>query len=56
MPTITREGATFSEQPKETIKKMVATGDTSGTQKTRLAELNKEFGGQANEVAKIYDR
>lgn len=42
-----RVGVTFSEAQKETIKKMMETGDVAGAQKVILAELKTEFGGAA---------
>lgn len=40
-------GVTFTDQQKEQIKTMQAAGDMAGAQKVILAELGKEFGGQA---------
>src|SRR3990172_9009850 len=45
--SLTRIGVTFSQQQKDQIKSMVEMGDTAGAQAIILAELNKEFGGQA---------
>ena len=44
---LSRVGVTFTDQQKEQIKALVASGDTMGAQKIILAELNKEFGGSA---------
>jgi len=44
---LTRIGVTFSQQQKDQIKAMVEAGDVAGAQAVILAELNKEFGGQA---------
>ncbi|GIK36571.1 MAG: hypothetical protein BroJett011_04040 [Chloroflexota bacterium] len=44
---LTRVGVSFTEQQKNQIKAMVEAGDVAGAQKLILAELNKEFGGQA---------
>ncbi len=44
---LTRVGVTFSQQQKDQIAQMVKMGDTAGAQKIILAEMNKEFGGQA---------
>jgi len=44
---LSKVGVSFTASQKETIKTLVATGDTIGAQKLILAELNKEFGGQA---------
>ena len=52
---LTRVGVSFSASQKETIKQMMKTGDIAGAQKVILAELNKEFGGQAAAAAKTYD-
>lgn len=50
-----RVGVTFTAQQKDVIKQLVATGNTAGAQKIILAELNKEFGGQAAAAANTYD-
>lgn len=44
---LSRAGVQFTEAQKETIKSMVATGDTLGAQKLILAELETQFGGSA---------
>lgn len=44
---LTRVGVAFTDGQKETIKAMVASGDTMGAQKIILKELNTEFGGAA---------
>lgn len=44
---LSKVGVSFTEQQKEQIKVMVKAGDTAGAQKLILAELGKEFGGQA---------
>ncbi len=44
---LSKVGVTFTDTQKEVIKQMVKTGDVAGAQKIILAELNKEFGGQA---------
>lgn len=44
---LSRVGVTFTEQQKKQITAMVEAGDTMGAQKLILAELTKEFGGQA---------
>jgi len=49
---LSKVGVSFTEQQKEVIKKLVETGDVAGAQKVILAELNKEFGGQAAAAAK----
>ncbi len=44
---LSKVGVTFTESQKKVIAALVKTGDTAGAQKLILAELNKEFGGQA---------
>lgn len=51
---LTRVGVSFTQQQKDQIKEMVKMGDTAGAQKLILAELNKEFGGQAAAAADTY--
>lgn len=55
LTALTRVGVTFSTQQKEQIKTMQAHGDMAGAQKIILAELSKEFGGQAVAATKTYD-
>lgn len=43
---LTRAGVVFTEQQKDQIRTLQASGDTLGAQKVILAELEKEFGGQ----------
>lgn len=47
-----RQGVTFTEQQKDTIKALVATGDTLGAQKLILAELEMQVGGSAEAYGK----
>lgn len=42
-----RVGVSFTEQQKEQIKTLVASGDQLGAQKVILAELDRQFGGSA---------
>lgn len=49
-----RVGVSFTQQQRDMIKSLVDTGDTLGAQKIIIAELNKEFGGQAAAAAKTY--
>lgn len=49
---LSRVGVSFNDQQKEQIKTMQEAGDTAGAQAIILAELNKEFGGQAAAAAK----
>jgi len=51
---LTRVGVTFSASQKNAIAAMVKTGDTAGAQKLIIAELNKEFGGQAAAAASTF--
>lgn len=44
---LSRAGVSFTEDQKEQIKTLVATGDVLGAQKIILGELSKEFGGAA---------
>lgn len=48
---LTRAGVSFTAQQKEQIKAMQAAGDTAGAQKLILAELENQFGGQAEAAA-----
>ena len=52
---LTRVGVTFTDQQKKQIAAMEKVGNTAGAQKIILAELNKEFGGQAAAAAETYD-
>lgn len=45
---LSKVGVSFTEQQKLMIKTLVETGETAKAQKIILAELNKEFGGQAS--------
>lgn len=47
---LTRVGVSFTEQQKQQIKTMAASGDVMGAQKLILAELNSEFGGAAEAI------
>lgn len=49
---LTRVGVTFTDQQKNQIKTLQASGDMIGAQKIILAELSKEFGGSAEAAAK----
>lgn len=44
---LSKVGVTFTADQKKVIAKLVETGKTAEAQKVILAELNKEFGGQA---------
>jgi hypothetical protein len=51
MTKLTKQGVTFTDQQKEQIKALQASGDTMGAQRIILGELNKEFGGSAEATA-----
>jgi acid phosphatase family membrane protein YuiD len=53
---LTRVGVTFTQQQKDQIKALQASGDILGAQKIILGELNKEFGGSAEAQATAQDR
>ncbi|AFK87414.1 MULTISPECIES: phage tail tape measure protein [Thermoanaerobacterium] len=55
LTALRRVGVSFTAQQQEQIKTMVKAGDVAGAQKVILAELNKEFGGQAAAAAQTYD-
>jgi hypothetical protein len=52
---LSKVGVTFSQKQKDVIKSLVETGDVAGAQKVILAELNKEFGGQAEAAGKGFE-
>jgi hypothetical protein len=56
LSALTRVGVTFTEQQKEQIKTLVASGDTLGAQKIILKEFESEFGGQAAAQATALDK
>lgn len=51
---LTKSGVTFTDAQKKQITAMQKAGDTAGAQKLMIAELNKEFGGQAAAAADTY--
>lgn len=51
LTALKRAGVSFTEQQKEVIKKLQATGDLAGAQKVILAELKAEFGGAGEAMA-----
>lgn len=53
---LTKVGVTFTQQQKDQIKALQASGDMMGAQKIILAELNKEFGGSAEAQASAMDK
>jgi|GEM_PF-1410118 len=48
---LTRVGVSFTEQQKEQIKAMAEAGDLAGAQAMILAELERQYGGQAKAAA-----
>lgn len=48
---LTRSGITFTDQQKEMVKQLQASGDLLGAQKIVLDEVNREFGGAAKAAA-----
>jgi hypothetical protein len=53
---LSRAGVSFTQDQKDMIKELVATGDTLGAQKIILGELEKQFGGSAEAQATAGDR
>ena len=51
---LTKSGVTFTDQQKKQITEMEKAGNVAGAQKLMIAELNKEFGGQAAAAADTY--
>ena len=51
---LTKSGVTFTDAQKKQITAMQKAGDIAGAQKLMIAELNKEFGGQAAAAADTY--
>jgi hypothetical protein len=51
MTRLTRVGVTFTKQQTDQVAAMTKNGDKLGAQKVILAEINKEFGGQAKSQA-----
>lgn len=54
MSALSKAGIQFTEDQKETIKTMVASGDTMGAQKIILKELETQFGGSAEAAGKTF--
>jgi hypothetical protein len=52
LTALTRSGVAFTEQQKEQIGVLFDTGHAADAQRMILAELNKEFGGQAEAAAR----
>ena len=55
MAALTRMGVTFTEQQKEQVKAMVASGRTMDAQNLILDELAKKYGGSAKNAAMQFD-
>jgi phage-related protein len=55
MTSLQRVGVTFTQEQKDQVAAMVASGDVAGAQKVILAELNKEFGGSAKAAGDALD-
>jgi phage-related protein len=54
LTTLGRAGVQFSDAQKESIKAMVAAGDTMGAQKLILGELETQFGGSARAAGEAF--
>lgn len=54
LTALQKSGVSFTAQQKEMIKDLWEAGDAAGAQAMILAELNKEFGGQAAAYAESY--
>lgn len=52
MSAMSRAGITFSQEQKDMVKSMVESGDTMGAQKLILGELETQFGGTSEAIAK----
>lgn len=56
MSALSRAGVTFTDQQKEQVKALVATGDTLGAQKIILGEIETQVGGNAEATATATDK
>jgi hypothetical protein len=54
MMRLQRIGVAFTDEQKNMVKQLMATGDTLGAQKVILAELTSEFGGSAVAAGKTF--
>jgi hypothetical protein len=54
MSALTRAGVQFTEEQKETVKALIASGDQMGAQKVILKELETQFGGSAEAAGKTF--
>lgn len=55
LAALTKNGVVFSEEQKKQIEVMQKAGNIAGAQKIILAELSKEFGGQALAATQTYE-
>ncbi|MGI3166006.1 phage tail length tape measure family protein [Pseudooceanicola sp. 200-1SW] len=53
LTALTRVGVSFTEEQKNLIKAMVEVGDAAGAQELMLAELEKQYGGQAQALREL---
>ncbi|PJE32673.1 hypothetical protein PSM7751_01405 [Pseudooceanicola marinus] len=53
LTALTRVGVSFTEEQKNLIKAMVEVGDAAGAQEMMLAELEKQYGGQARALREL---
>lgn len=53
---LTRSGVVFTDQQKDMVKQLQASGDILGAQKVILDEVNREFGGAAAAAADPFER
>jgi hypothetical protein len=54
MSALSKAGIQFTEEQKDTIKALVASGDAMGAQKMILKELETQFGGSAEAAGKTF--
>ncbi len=55
MTALTRSGVSFTDQQKEVVKQLVATGDVAGAQAVILQEMAAQFGGAAAAQRETFD-
>ncbi|MBR9765338.1 MAG: hypothetical protein GYB53_17915 [Rhodobacteraceae bacterium] len=53
LTALSRVGVSFTEEQKNLIKTMVEVGDAAGAQELMLAELEKQYGGQAEALRNL---
>lgn len=56
LTALTRAGVSFTQEQKDQVKAMVASGDLLGAQKLILAEVGDQFGGAAEAAATPMDK